>query len=190
MTDSARFTAFAGHRRLASGDLHDVAVAVAGFDGLALIFDDATGRPVELDLREGPEHAVEEYHARTAAPPAATPAPRGRGRPRLGVVAREVTLLPRHWDWLATQPGGASAALRRLIDDARRAAAEPDRAREARDATYRVMSALAGDLPGFEDASRALFAGEMARLLAHFESWPADVGRYLEDLVRTEAASV
>src|SRR5687767_9951516 len=123
MGDAQTFTAFDAHHRLAAGPIEDVAQALADYAGLApiLIFDDATGRQVELDLRQGATHAVAEYRGRIAAPEA--PSPRaGRGRPKLGVVAREVTLLPRHWDWLATQPGGASAALRRLVEDARRAA--------------------------------------------------------------------
>src|SRR4029079_4156101 len=65
--------------------------------------------------------------------------PRGRGRPRLGVVAREGTLLPRHWEWLGTQPGGASVVLRKLVEEARRANGDADRTRAARDAAYRFM---------------------------------------------------
>jgi hypothetical protein len=122
--------------------------------------------------------------AADAASDEATPTagPRRRGRPRLGVVAREVTLLPRHWAWLATQPGGASVALRRLVDDARRAGAGRDRARQARDAAYRFMHALAGDLPGFEEASRALFAGDRDRFAAAVASWPPDVREHATKL--------
>ena len=90
----------------------------------------------------------------------------GAGRPKLGVVAREVTLLPRHWDWLDAQPGGASVALRKLVEEARRATGDADRARAARDAAYHFMSAMAGNLPTFEEASRALFAGDRRRLAA------------------------
>ena len=99
----------------------------------------------------------------------------GPGRPRLGVVAREVTLLPRHWDWLNDQPGGASAALRRLVDQARKANAGRDRIRRAQEATYRFMSAMAGDEPGFEEATRALFAGRPAVFDALTDAWPPDV---------------
>ena len=52
--------------------------------------------------------------------PSQLPPPRGPGRPKLGVVAREITLLPRHWDWLAQQTGGASVAIRKLVEEARR----------------------------------------------------------------------
>ena len=120
------------------------------------VFDDSTGERLDLDLREGAAGRAES----TAADEHAT---RGVGRPKLGVVAREVTLLPRHWDWLSRQPGGASVALRRLIDEARRVHADRDAQRASREATYRFMTAIAGDLPGFEEAARALFAGERAR---------------------------
>ena len=181
-----RFTAFDGHRRLAAGPLSEVAVAVkragaAGAAGPLLVFDDATGRVVDIDTRGTEAEVVARL---TATMPAieggAEEAPaRSRGRPRLGVVAREVTLLPRHWDWLAAQPGGASVALRKLVEAARRASADADRAREARDAAYRVMSALGGDLPGFEEASRALFADDRARLARLVARWPAGVRDYV-----------
>ncbi|HMT15841.1 MAG TPA: DUF2239 family protein, partial [Ottowia sp.] len=106
------------------------------------------------------------------------------GRPRLGVVAREVTLLPRHWDWLAAQPGGASAALRRLVEDARKVHAERDRERAAKERSYRFMSAIAGHLPGFEEASRALFADSAAAFDSRVADWPADVRAYLRWLAR------
>lgn len=163
-------TAFAGSRLLARGSLAEVAAAVraqAGTGDAPLVFDDATGRVVDLDPRES-------YDA-----PPEQPA-RGRGRPKLGVVAREVTLLPRQWDWLASQPGGASATLRRLIDAARKRDAGESEARAARDAAYRFMSAMAGDLPGFEEAARALFAGDRAALLCHAAPWPADIRAHVE----------
>lgn len=180
------FTAFDGHRRLASGPLRDAALAVkravdAGAAGPLLVFDDATGRVVNVDTR-GTEGEVLARVPGEAPPPAdeapdrdAEPRRRGRGRPKLGVVAREVTLLPRHWEWLAAQPGGASVALRKLVEEARRGGADADRRRQSRDAAYRFMSAMAGDLPGFEEASRALFAGDAQRFGALVAAWPADV---------------
>ncbi len=176
------YTAFQDGRRLASGPLHEVAVAVrraqqAQPEGQRLVFDDASGRPTDLNLR-GSEQAVAARYS-VAAP---TPAPRGRGRPRLGVVAREVTLLPEHWDWLAAQPGGASVALRKLVHEARRSGGERERMRQARERAYHAMSALAGDLAGFEEASRALFAGDDARLAAQMAAWPPDVQAYVRQL--------
>ncbi|MGZ6017524.1 MAG: DUF2239 family protein, partial [Phenylobacterium sp.] len=123
------FTVFAGDRLVASGSLEHVArAAQAVARDQPIVFEDATGRVVDLDLRGSPD----EVAARTAPQP--SPARPVRGRPKLGVTAREVTLLPRHWDWLAAQPGGASAALRRLVEDARRAAESADPARQAKEA--------------------------------------------------------
>src|SRR3984957_11907417 len=101
--------------------------------------------------------------------------PRGRGRPKLGVVAREVTLLPRHWEWLATQPGGASVALRKLVEEARRTHADKDKIRKAQERAYHFMSAMAGDLPGFEEATRALFADNRSKFKETIGTWPVDV---------------
>jgi hypothetical protein len=173
-------SAFLDGRRLATGALADVAAAVwraqrTRPDATALVFRDADGHAVDLDLR-GDEADVATRHA---APAPTTPPPRGRGRPRLGVVAREVTLLPEHWAWLATQPGGASVALRRLVHAARRGSGERDGARVARERAYRAMVALAGDRAGFEDASRALFAGDAAALGERTADWPADVRGYV-----------
>jgi hypothetical protein len=169
-------TAFAGSRLVARGDLASVARAAhANRDEQPVVFDDATGRTVELDLRG----SVEEVVARLSPSEPVRPA---RGRPKLGVTAREVTLLPRHWEWLATQPGGASAALRRLVDQARRETGSSDAVRQAQEATYRVMTTLAGDLPGYEEATRALFARDRARFDQLTAAWPADIGDYVRSL--------
>src|SRR5258708_12420970 len=101
--------------------------------------------------------------------------PRGRGRPKLGVVAREVTLLPRHWEWLGTQPGGASVALRKLVEEARRSSGDRDRSRAARDAAYHFMSTMAGNLPGFEQPSRAFFPDDRPPFVRLIAGWPADI---------------
>jgi hypothetical protein len=180
-------TAFAGHKLLAAGPLSTVALAVKhapkGRDAAPIIvLDDATGRTVDLDTR-GSDADVAARYAETpivTEPPADEP--RGRGRPKLGVVAREVTLLPRHWEWLGAQPGGASVALRKLVEAARKAHADDDRRRERRDAAYRAMSAIAGDFPRFEEAARALYADEAARFRDLIKRWPADVRRHLAAL--------
>ena len=173
-------SAFKDFRRIAVGPLPEVAVvARAAGDGV-LVFDDATGHLVDFD----PASLAYEQQAFEAAreAEATPPAPRGRGRPRLGVVAREVTLLPRHWAWLATQPGGASVALRKLVEQARRDNTGEDTVRLAIEAGYRVMSALAGDLPRFEAASRALFARDRKAFAAEIADWPADLGDYVTRL--------
>jgi hypothetical protein len=174
------FTAFEGPRRLVSGPLQEVTLAVKRAEQRAAervaIFSDATGCAIDLDLRGSDDEIVARLPA-TPAPAAleAQSEPRGRGRPKLGVVAREVTLLPRHWEWLTTQPGGASVTLRKLVEAARRANGDKDRSRAARDAAYHFMSAMAGDLPDFEEASRALFADERRRFTSLIAAWPDDI---------------
>jgi len=160
------FTAFIGSRLLASGSLDQVALAAKkavdrGAQQPVLIYNDSTGHAIDIDSRGS-----------DAAPPSL---PRGRGRPKLGVVAREVTLLPRHWQWLGSQPGGASVAIRKLVEAARRANQEVDQRRQRQEAAYHFMSAMAGNLPNFEEASRALFAGDRERLSELVGSWPTDV---------------
>ena len=159
-----------------------------------VIFDDANGRSIDLNLR-GTERDVV---ARLPRAPSNLEAPaddcsaaesRGRGRPKLGVVAREVTLLPRHWEWLGTQPGGASVALRKLVEEARRASGDRDRRRAATEAAYHFMSAMAGDLPGFEEASRALFADDRRRFAGLIAGWPADIRDHIVKLAFSDHAA-
>ncbi len=175
---------FAGHRRLAHGSLAHVASALldgdrAGTPGPLLVFEDATGRQVDID--PAMVHALE--HAAPDAPSADDDATRrGPGRPRLGVVPREVTLLPHHWEWLNAQPGGASVTLRKLVEHARKAGAADERIRLAREAAYRFLHAVAGDLPDFEEVTRALFAGDLTRMDTLMLTWPDDVRRYAVQL--------
>jgi hypothetical protein len=184
------FTAFLGHQRLVSGPLAEVALAVlkASQNAAAepiVIFDDANGRPIDLDLRGTERDIVARLPQPASNPETAAddlPEPRGRGRPKLGVVAREVTLLPRHWEWLGTQPGGASVALRKLVEEARRASGDRDRSRAARDAAYHFMSVMAGNLAGFEEASRALFADDRRRFAELIAGWPGDIRDHIVKL--------
>jgi len=197
----AGVTAFAGTRLIARGAPLEVALAVksaleGGENEPVLVFDDRDAKPVEFDLRGRPADVAARLAADAAwqaraveseqAPPdePGEEAPRGRGRPRLGVVAREVTLLPRHWDWLAAQPGGASVVLRRLVDSARHASDAKDRVRASREAVHRFMTALAGNLPGYEEALRALYAGERARFEAWSVDWPEGVRDYVRELAQ------
>lgn len=200
MSDSLSkpITAFEDRRLLLSGPLVEVALAVKtalGNGSLAtfLVFDDATGRVIDLDLRGSKADIVKRLsqpsqqfaiqYASTSSQPS-EPAedvasePRGRGRPRLGVVAREVTLLPRQWEWLSTQPGGASAVLRRLVEEARRTGGSRQQRRTAQEAAYRFMMGFAGDLPGYEEGLRALFADDRIKLEQCIAAWPEDVQAY------------
>lgn len=187
-TDTVSCIAFDGHRRIAAGPLAEVALAAkqavdAGAEGPLLVFDDLSSRPVELDLRGTPEDVL----ARLPQPAVdEEPVQRGPGRPRLGVVAREVTLLPRHWDWLAGQPGGASATLRRLVEEARRSHRERDAVRLAGEAVDRFMHAMTGDLPDHEEASRAFWRKESERFLQLTDAWPVDVREHVR-LLATRA---
>lgn len=156
------YSAFSGFAHLGTGSLAEVYAACQG-DQAVLIFDRETGRIVDIDPRFPP--GLE------------SPRP---GRPKLGVVPREVTLLPRHWDWLAAQPGGASVALRKLVEEAMRDPRSQKRAR--RDAIYRLATALVGNAPGYEEAMRALYAGEAEDFAAHIEAWPPDVRQVLEEM--------
>ena len=176
-----RCTAFLGDRRIAAGELRHVALRgqqalEANPDAELLIFDDADARLIDVDLRGGAADIVQRLNrGEVPTPEVEAPVKRGRGRPKLGVVAREVTLLPRHWQWLNAQPGGASVALRKLVDAARREHAAGDERRAAQERTYRFMSAMGGDLVGFEEATRALFAGDTHKFEAEILSWPDDL---------------
>jgi len=148
---------------------------------MALVFDDATGWQIDFDLRGTKADVVRclAGHPLVAKTEASMPKQSGPGRPKLGVVAREVTLLPRHWQWLNAQPGGASVTLRKLVDGARKTNGTRDRSRQAAEAAYRVMSAIAGNERGFEEAIRALFAKDHSRFDTAIATWPADVRDYV-----------
>jgi steroid delta-isomerase-like uncharacterized protein len=167
------FVAFAGQRRVASGPLRDVLpVLKQRFDRdgseLVLVFEVETGRQVDFDLRGSVAEVLER----------ALPAPRGPGRPKLGVTSREISLLPRQWEWLEQQPNGISPALRRLVEHASKTQPGSERARRQRGALSQILSALGGNLPGYEEACRALFAGETARFALSIESWPQDLRQF------------
>lgn len=192
--ENKAFTAFLGSERITSGSLSQVALALRSrlknrSNLIPLVFDDDTGSPVELDLRGSSAEVAARYVDKSFSEQSASseerPATPSRGRPRLGVIAREVTLLPEHWEWLALQPGGASVALRKLVHEARQANAARDQQRRTHERAYRVMAALAGDLPGFEEASRALFAGELDRMAALAHAWPVDMRDYIVRLATT-----
>jgi len=187
-TDESGIFAFRGTERVAAGDSAEVAVALhrlfdAGESELVLVFD-AEGRQLDLDLSGSLDDVRRRFGASEPGDGEGT-APRRRGRPKLGVVGREVTLLPRHWQWLESQRGGPSATLRRLVDEARETHRERDRVHRAQDAINRFLSSLGGDLPGYEEATRALYRGERERFEAEISGWPRDlraqVAVWLED---------
>jgi hypothetical protein len=181
METERTFTAFAGQRHIVSGDLRTMLLRTkeqldGGETETVLTFDDTTGQQVDFDFRGTPDQVLER----------AMPAPvsGGRGRPKLGVVSREVTLLPRHWEWLEQQPNGISAALRRLVDEARKREPALERARRVRDATSRFMWSMAGNLPDFEEATRALFDGDHGRLRSLIHGWPEDIRNHVDRMLQ------
>ncbi len=181
MNDIKTFTAFLGDAQIAAGPLEQLLPPVkAKFDRpdcpLILIFADATGKQVDFELRGSLEGVLA-----GAIPPKPKTGP---GRPKLGVVAREISLLPRHWEWLEQHSSGASAAIRRLIDEARKQEPSRDRIRRAKEATGRVLTALAGDRPGYEEATRALSAGNADRFKQEMKAWPKDVRAYVTLLAK------
>jgi hypothetical protein len=178
--DPASYIAFAGVRNAAWGTLRDVATALKALverdpDAQVLVFDEASGAQVDLNLHGSIEEVLRRLPEPCPPAESAATTTRGVGRPKLGVVAREVTLLPRHWEWLASQPGGASVALRKLVEHAQRGSKENDQLRLARESSYRFINAMAGDQPGFEEAARALFAGNREQFELQMRTWPADV---------------
>lgn len=199
MSNSTTCTAFIGDRRLASGSAGTVALAIKralGQPGLeaaaetVLAFDDRSGRQIDFDLRGSDEEIVARLQPEPQQPTAGE-AEEGRkerddrrtpGRPKLGVIAREVTLLPRHWEWLAEQPGGASVTLRKLVEQARAHDGGRRAMREAQQAADRFMLAMLGNQPGYEDASRALYAGDKQRFITLTKSWPRDLRDHVRRL--------
>jgi hypothetical protein len=183
MESEPTYVAFAGPRRVAAGPLRDVLpVLKQRFDRdraeLVLAFEVETGRQVDFDLRGSLDEVLEREVQRSR---------RGPGRPRLGVTSREVSLLPRHWEWLEQQPSGISGALRRLVEQALKTLPGKERARRIRTALSRFLAAMAGDRPGYEEASRALFAGDTGRFEALVRRWPKDLREHAVRLAREAA---
>jgi uncharacterized protein len=174
MIDSS-YSLFAGHQKIAGGSLAFVALAAqASAAEPLLVFNDMDGSIVEVDLRGDSVDLAARYHMLAL--------PRPRGRPKLGVVAREVTLLPDQWDWLSHQPGGASVALRKLLLAAMRGPDDTGNRRAAQERCYHFLAAIAGDLPQFEAASRALFGCDAPGFKAAMAQWPGDIAAYAAQL--------
>jgi uncharacterized protein len=191
MENDRTYTVFAGERLIISGGLETMLLRTkeyldhGGADPV-LIFDNQTGKQVDFDFRGSPEEMLSRLatHPLFAKSEEENKPRTGPGRPKLGVVCREVSLLPRHWEWLEQQPNGISAALRRLVEEARKREPGKQRARLARDAASRFMSAMAGNLPGFEEALRALYARDQDRLMELVRDWPPDIRKHTERLVQ------
>lgn len=188
--ETKTYTAFSGHRMIATGDVKNMLLKTkacldAGEADSLLIFEDQTGIQVDFDFRGAPEEVIArlDRHPLFANAPVQSEAKSGPGRPHLGVVCREISLLPRHWEWLSTQSGGASATLRRLVDAERKRTAGEDEARAKWETAGKFIWAMAGNLPDFEEASRALYARDLAGFQARTQDWPGDIRSYLERLL-------
>ncbi|ETT51838.1 hypothetical protein C162_09501 [Paenibacillus sp. FSL R7-269] len=183
-------TAFLGAEAVSSGSLEQVVTTVKGRlsdSELArvLIFDDSTGKPIDVDYHG----TTDDVLTRLAEPSGESTATevnpqttRRAGRPKLGVVSGEVTLLPRQWEWLKAQPGGASVTLRKLVDEARRTGEQQSTIRKSQEAAYAFMTAMAGDFSHYEEALRALYAGDAERLDQCTQDWAPDIRNHVKQL--------
>lgn len=200
-SDSPDYVAFTGNTLIGRGPIEEIASLCktridAGETARVAIFDNHTGRPLDIDFRGSSEqmlaslavHPVLDAGTRPAARPAARPA--GRGRPKMGVVSREVSLLPRHWEWLSNQRGGASAALRRLVDSERKNRSADQIIQTSIEATHRFMWDMAGNKAGFESASRALFARDFSAFEQLIERWPEDIRKQLLHYLKAAQAAI
>jgi uncharacterized protein len=185
-------TAFDSTRRIASGAYIHVALELKEYerkqaDAPVLVFDNASGKQIDFDLRGSDAEIIVRLAKRF--PGVETAVSRAPGRPKLGVVAREITLLPRHWEWLAGQTGGSSVTLRKLIDDARRAGPSSKvQLRKLQERAYQFMSAIAGNFPNFEEASRSLFANSIVEFKQLISDWPSDIRDLLLELACNDAS--
>jgi len=171
-------TAFADAKKIAQGQIVEVALKIKKHlqknrQSSILIFDDVTSAQIEIDLRGTSEAVTERLQI---------PEEKGPGRPKLGVISREISLLPRHWDWLALQPGGASVTLRKLVEEAKKKNQAQDQIRQAQNATYKFMMVMAGNLPHFEEALRAFYAKDRKLFEKLMDSWPKDIREHIERL--------
>ena len=182
MSRSQQYSVFRGERLMVKGSLEQIKLSLKeatdhSDKATILVFDATDGRQLDIDLSAGTgdSAAVSDSRSDAAGTESTVPAGKPRGRPKLGVVGREITLLPRHWEWLDGQRNGASAALRKLVDQARKAEAGEQEVRLAQDSANRFMYAMAGNLQGFEEAVRALYARDKSRFEAETAPWPVDI---------------
>lgn len=185
-TNSQSYTAFDGHKLLTQGPLEDVVLKLkrhlkSNPNSSPLVFSDSSGKQMDFDMHGTEKEVLQKLHIYRGTDGAPT-LNQGPGRPKLGVVAREISLLPRHWEWLSTQSGGASATLRRLVDETKKTSFGKDLVKQAQERTYKYMSAIAGDLPNYEEALRALYKKDKALFKTQISDWPSDIKEYAKTL--------
>jgi hypothetical protein len=176
------YTAFGNGKLIVHGGLDDVVTKIKRWydkysNGTLLVFNDFTGKTMEFDLRGSEKEVlqkIEMFLPQEIVVVSARP-----GRPKLGVVTREVSLLPQHWEWLASQPEGASAALRKLVEGAKKNLVMKESVKQVQERAYKIMSILAGDLPQYEEALRSLYRRNEENFKQHIASWSPDIKDYV-----------
>lgn len=185
MKDQNSYSVFEGTKLFFQGPLDEVVLKIKKRLGKAnhgdiLIFSNFTGKVIDFNFHGTEKDIVrrlEVFVSEGDLKPSAGP-----GRPKLGVMSREVSLLPRHWEWLATQSGGASAALRALVTEAIRKESGSVSIKQAQERTYKFMSVMGGDLKGYEEALRALYKKDVEKFISHIDEWPRDIKNHTKDL--------
>lgn len=191
MENKSTYTAFEGDKLVCKGGLPDVILKLKRRMGKAenssvLIFSDATGNTMDFHFQGSEKDVLKRLEIFASDDATDVPAEEaaGPGRPRLGVVSREVSLLPRQWEWLASQCGGASAILRRLVDEERKRSTGGDTVKKHQERTYKFISVMAGDRKGYEDALRALYRKDQKAFNLHIGEWPPDVKAHAQRLAK------
>lgn len=179
------YTAFEGTDLLFRGNLKEVVLSTKTYLGhrqntSVLIFCDVTGKTMDFNFHGSKQDVLRRLEKYTLAEEPKEPT--GPGRPKLGVISREISLLPRHWEWLATQAGGASATIRLLVEDARKKSSDISSVKQMQERVYQIMFVLAGDFQGYEEALRALYKRDSNAFFRNVKSWPKDIQKYLSEV--------
>ncbi|MES2802482.1 MAG: DUF2239 family protein [Bdellovibrionota bacterium] len=181
------YTVFAGFKIISQGNIEEVAIATKKYlkkedDVRLLIFSDLSGKQMDLDLSGADKDVIDRLSVYKAAE--ASVSVSGPGRPKIGVKPREVSLLPLHWEWLSTQSGGASATIRRLVDEKMKAPTPKDKIKQTQESVYTFLNSIAGDLTNFEDAIRFLYRQDEAKFKDAIADWPKDLKKHTLTLSR------
>lgn len=173
MSIANRYTAFRGDTRIITDSLFNVALALQKQSEMnVLVFNDQTGQQIDLDL-SGSEDDLKQRYTEVEYV-------KKVGRPKLGVISREITLQQKHWNWLDQQSSSASAVIRKLIDKELNDPSSESNIMLAKQAIDHFMLAMLGNMPNYEEATRALYQGNKSHFLALIHNYPKDLKVYLE----------
>lgn len=180
------YTAFDNTSIIAHGSLRDVILKTKKILGKSenssfLIFSDSTGKTIDFNFQGTEKEILKRLEIFVSNSDEKIELARP-GRPKLGVISREISLLPRHWEWLATQSSGASSSIRNLIEDAIKKSTSKVSLKQQQEKVYRVMTTLAGDLDGYEEAIRSLYKRDRESFIKFTKGWSKDLRSYLEKL--------